>query len=85
MFLLMINDLRISDISTWKYVDDTTGAKAVPCTHQSDVKCAVDKVVAWSRDNLLQLNAEKFKELKIDFKKTNLTQCVDSRKFVTHT
>ncbi len=30
LFLLMINDLRVPNVSTWKYVDDTSIAETVP-------------------------------------------------------
>ena len=61
LFLLMINDLRIPGVPTWKYVDDTTIAEII--------QHAVNYVAEWSSCNLMQLNAAKCKELVIDFKK----------------
>ena len=41
LFLLKINDLRIHDVRTWKYVDDTTIAETVPRDGHNDVQRAV--------------------------------------------
>ena len=69
LFCLMINDLDICDISRWKFVDDTTVAEVVSKDTESRVQVAVDVVEDWSKANGLSLNAEKCKELRIDFKK----------------
>ena len=69
LFLLMINDLRIPGVPTWKYVDDTTIAEIVPRGKDSHAQHAVNYVAEWSSCNLMQLNAAKCKELVIDFKK----------------
>ena len=69
LFCLMINDLDICDISRWKFVDDTTVAEVVSKDTESRVQVAVDVVGDWSKANGLSLNAEKCKELRIDFKK----------------
>ena len=69
LFLLMINDLRIPGVPTWKFVDDTTIAEIVPRGNDSHAQHAVNYVAEWSSCNLMQLNAAKCKELVIDFKK----------------
>ena len=69
LFLLMINDLRITGVLTWKYVDDTTIAEVVPGGMDSHAQHAVNYLVEWSSSNLMQLNAAKCKELVIDFNK----------------
>ena len=69
LFILMINDLRPSRSDSWKYVDDTTLAEVVPKGGQSGIQAAVDAVEQWSTANKLQFNANKCKELVIDFKK----------------
>ena len=69
LFLLMINDLRIPGVPTWKYADDTTIAEIVPRGEESHAQHAVNYVAEWSSCNLMQLNAAKCKELVIDFKK----------------
>ena len=67
LFLLMINDLKIQDVSSWN-VDDTTISEVVQTETNSQVQGAVTSVEKWSTENKLQLNAEKCKELIIDFK-----------------
>ena len=47
----MINDLRVADTLTWKYVDDTTIAEIVPRNEQGNAQVAVDAVechLTWS-------------------------------------
>ena len=51
------------------YVDDTMLAEVVPRRNQSGMQDAVNAVEQWSTVNKLQLNADKCKELVIDFKK----------------
>ena len=55
-------------MSTWKYVDDTTVAEVVARNNHSNAQAAVNSLVGWSGTNLMQLNADKCKELVIDFK-----------------
>ena len=69
LFLLMINDFHPSEAQAWKYVNDTTLAEVVPKSGNSSIQCSVTKVEQWSRRNKLHLNADKCKELIIDFKK----------------
>ena len=69
LFVLMINDLRLSGSDAWKYVDDTTLAEVVPRGGQSAMQETLSAVEDWSNTNKLQLNADKCKELRIDFKR----------------
>ncbi len=69
LFLLMINDLQSSDGHCWKYVDDSTLAEIVRREGLSNMQNAVSDVERWSTENKLQLNADKCKEMVIDFKK----------------
>ena len=69
LFILMINNLHPSGSYAWKYVDDTTLAEVVPRGGQSLMQVAVNAVEQWWTINNLQLNADKCKELVIDFKK----------------
>ena len=64
----MINDLKV-DALTWKYVDDTTISQTIVRGSLGDVQHAVTAVEDWSRSQRMQLNAEKCKEMVIDFKK----------------
>ena len=73
LFLLMINDLRIPGIPTWKYMDDTAIAVIVPRRKDSHAQHAVSYMAEWSLCNLMQANAAKCKELVIDFKKCQLS------------
>ena len=68
LFLLMINDLKV-DALMWKYVDDTTISQTIPRGSLGHVQHAVTAVEAWSRSQRMQLNADKCKEMVIDFKK----------------
>ena len=65
----MTNDFRFPSAHTWKYVDDTTVTEIVPRCVQGDIQSAVGVVEDWSREQNVQLNAKKCKELIIDFKK----------------
>ena len=65
----MINDLKVSDLPSWKFVDDTTTSKVVPVNSSSQAQRSVDIVVNWSLQNRLQLNGDKCKEMVIDFKR----------------
>ncbi len=69
LFLLMINDLQPSDGHCWKNVDDATLAEVVRREGLSNMQNAVSDVERWSTENKLQLNADKCKEMVIDFKK----------------
>ena len=46
LFLLMINDLNIPDMSMWKYVDDTTSVEIRRCGEVSHAQSA-DKCSYW--------------------------------------
>ena len=48
LFLLMINDLKVSDLPSWKFVDDTTSSEVVPVNSSSQAQRSVDTVVNWS-------------------------------------
>ena len=61
----MINDLRVSDVHVWKYVDDTTIAEIVPKEGRDNIQNAVDAVQHWSHEQNMQLNADKCKEFTV--------------------
>ena len=65
----MINDLNVPSAYTWKYVDDTTVAEIVPRDARSDAAGAVKFVEGWTKDQHMLLNADKCKEIVIDFKR----------------
>ena len=62
----MINDLKVEAL-TWKYVDDTTIAESIPRNTVGDVQTTVSSVEAWLQANRMELNADKCKEMIIDF------------------
>lgn len=64
----MINDLD-TNAQQWKYVDDTTVSEAVVKGGESHAQAIANRVIEWSRENRLQLNADKYKELRISFAK----------------
>ena len=61
----MINDLEIK----WKYVDDTSFVEIVQKGDCCTIPSEAELVQNWSRENILQLNTKKRKELIIDFEK----------------
>ena len=65
LFLIMINDLSVTNTSIWKYVDDTTLAECVERNGTSSMQSHVDEFVTKSRADGFQLNESKRKELRI--------------------
>ena len=65
----MINDSKFPCAKKWKYVDDTTVAEFVKKGNSSTIQSDAMIVHDWSHENKLQLNADKCKEMTIDFKK----------------
>ena len=57
----MVNDLRVPNVQTWKYVDDTTVAEIVQRNASGDAQAAVSLVEDWSNDQNMQLNGDKCK------------------------
>ena len=64
----MINDLD-TNAQQWKYVDDTTVSEVVVKGGESHAQAIANRVIEWSRENRVQLNADKCKELRISFAK----------------
>ena len=64
----MINDLD-TNAQQWKYVDDTTVSEVVVKGGESHVQAIANRVIEWSHENRVQLNADKCKELRISFVK----------------
>ena len=67
LFLIMINDLTISNASIWKYVDDTTTSVVIEKGEHSEAQGIVNEVVNWSIRNKVKLNTDQCKELCISF------------------
>ena len=68
LFVLMINDLEIT-YPLWKYVDETTASETVPKEDESHTQSIADCVIEWSRENRVDLNSDRCKELRISFSK----------------
>ena len=69
LFLIMINDLSLTDTDLWKYVDDTTASETVNKSQQSRAQVIADEMLQWSQNNKMKLNEAKCKELRISFSK----------------
>ena len=67
LFLIMINDLLTDWKDRWKYVDDTTTAETIGPDCNSNLQDLVNYIVTWTKNNNMELNVEKCKELIIDF------------------
>jgi len=65
----MINDLVVENARLWKYVDDPTISETVAKRELNNAQRHTDKVMQWSLENGVQLNNEKFKEMRISFSK----------------
>ncbi len=61
LFLIMINDLSITDTDLWKYVDDTTASETVDKNQQSRAQIIANEMSQWSQNNKMKLNEEKCK------------------------
>ena len=70
LFLIMINDLSVTNTSIWKYVDDTTLAECVEKNGTSSMQSRVDEFVSKSRADGLQWNESKCMEIRISFTKS---------------
>ena len=58
LFTLIINDLGVSDVLAWKYVDDTTLTEIVRKGGRSNIQSTVDVVQDWSHEQNMQLNVD---------------------------
>lgn len=69
LFIIMINDLNITNTDMWKFVDDTTISENIPKGHQSNMQTKLDQFDQWSNTNLFQPNEKKCKEMQICFRR----------------
>ncbi|KXJ06855.1 RNA-directed DNA polymerase from mobile element jockey [Exaiptasia diaphana] len=67
LFLVMINDIDVSSVNLWKYVDDTSIVETVHKGQPSEIQVAVDELVEQVQADKFQLNESKCKELQIHF------------------
>ena len=64
----MINDLE-TNAQQWKYVDDTTVSEVVVRGGVGHMQETTNRRIEWSRENRVQINGDKCKELRISFAK----------------
>ena len=67
LFILMINDLNLTDFQMWKYIDDTTAAEVISKDSHSTIQTGVNQLEDWTVQNKLQLQVPKCKELLFQF------------------
>jgi hypothetical protein len=72
LFVLMIDDIEVTNSNLWKYVDDTTMDKLIEKNQGSNIQSSVTELEAKSQHNKFQLNESKCKELRISFAKLPL-------------
>ena len=72
LFVLMIDDIGVTNTDLWKYVDDTTIAETVHKNGTSNIQEAVFELATKSHQNKFQLNKAKCKELRISFAKSSV-------------
>jgi hypothetical protein len=71
LFLLMIDDIDITNTDIWKFVDDTTMSECVERGNASTIQNAVTEFSDKAHANKFQMNEAKCKELRISFARTN--------------
>ena len=70
LFLVMINDIKVSGVSLWMYVDGTSISETVHKGQPSGIQVAVDDLVKQAEADKFQLNETKCKELQISFRRS---------------
>ena len=71
LFTVMINDLEVTGVDLWKFVDDTTLSETIFRHQISAIQDHVDDFTKQSHANNFVLNEEKCKEMRISFRKTD--------------
>jgi hypothetical protein len=67
LFIIMINDLNLTDFQMWKYSDDTIAAEVISKDSHSIIQTGVNQLEDWTVQNKLQLQVTKCKELLFQF------------------
>lgn len=70
LFVVMINDLRISNGDLIKYVDDSSGLDVSDDPNSQDLQICANETKSWSGENDMEINVSKTLELLIDFAKS---------------
>ena len=69
LFVLMVDNIEVTDKALSKFVDDTTFAEPVHKDELITIQNVVSELATRSQQNKLQLNEEKCEELRISFAK----------------
>ena len=72
LFILMINYLKLTDITHWKYIDDTTVSEIIPRNGISQIQSGANELERWNTQNKFQLNVQKCKELLFQFHRNRI-------------
>ena len=67
----MVNDISVSGVQLWKYVDDITTSESVVKNQLSRIQAAVDELCDKTKADKFQLKEIKCKERRIDFSKSD--------------
>ena len=70
LFILMIDEIDVTNTELWKYVDDMTITEPIAKKQASRIQASVNGLVTKLNENKLQLNERKCKEMRISFAKT---------------
>ena len=70
LFLVIINNLNVSNDVIWKYVDDSSISETVQKDEISHIQSTVDEFVCKSKTEKFVLNERKCKEMRISFTKS---------------
>ena len=72
LFILMISDLKLADITHWKYIDDTTVSEIIPRNGISQIQSEANELERWNTQNKFQLNVQKCNELLFQFHRNRM-------------
>ena len=72
LFILMINDLKLTDVAHWKYIDDTTVSEIIPRNGISQIQSRANELERWNTQNKFQLNVKKCNELLFQFHRNRI-------------
>ena len=84
LFMLMIDEIDVTNIDLWKFMDDTTMAE---CAHKKEIsklQDIVEDIIIKTQANKFQLNGTKCKERRISFAKKGLQFHPDCHKWETN-
>ena len=72
LFILMTNDLKLTDITHWKYIDNTTVSEIIPRNGIIQIQSGANELERWNTQNKFQLNAQTCNELLFQFHRNRI-------------